>query len=295
MLVDTSIHTVSQLKGQTPGDIKIGLNSLAREWAAVKRVELAQGTTIPVDNTYLLAALQASVPHLDQIENIFTDLQRAHLEHPAQLYSTSDLQPLEQILARPEFQGLVPAQTQDNQWLSKLWDSFVRWLRSLYLRIFGKPPGSISIDTSMLTSPLAILSAVLLILMIAYVLRSLLVDFSSDAILKESGDGADETLSAEGAFEKAQRLSRERDFRSAVRYLYLSSLLLLDERGLLRYDRSKTNREYLRSVSYSPEIALPFRDVIQVFDDVWYGYHSLDEASFKHYSRRVEEIKDQVK
>jgi hypothetical protein len=28
-----------------------------------------------------------------------------------------------------------------------------------------------------------------------------------------------------------------------------------------------------------------------VFDNVWYGYHSLEEESFKHYSARVEELK----
>ena len=77
-----------------------------------------------------------------------------------------------------------------------------------------------------------------------------------------------------------------------MRYLYLSSLLLLDERGLLRYDRSKTNREYLSSLSNTPELSEPLNEVIDVFDNVWYGYHSLDEETFKHYSDRVEELKE---
>ena len=101
-----------------------------------------------------------------------------------------------------------------------------------------------------------------------------------------------EPLTSEDAFEKAQALSRGGDYRSAVRYLYLSSLLLLDERGLLRYDRTKTNREYLRSISRSPGLAKPLGEVIEVFDDVWYGYHSLEEETFKHYSDRVQELKE---
>jgi hypothetical protein len=32
--------------------------------------------------------------------------------------------------------------------------------------------------------------------------------------------------------------------------------------------------------------------VVDVFDNVWYGYHSVDEDSFKHYSDRVEELKE---
>jgi hypothetical protein len=68
--------------------------------------------------------------------------------------------------------------------------------------------------------------------------------------------------------------------------------MLLDERGLLRYDRTRTNREYLRTISDSPELAQPLTEVIEVFDNVWYGYHELDESSFKHYSNLVEELKE---
>ena len=65
-----------------------------------------------------------------------------------------------------------------------------------------------------------------------------------------------------------------------------------DAEELLRYDRTRTNREYLRTVSDSPELAQPLAEVIEVFDNVWYGYHEMDEASFKHYSDRVEELKE---
>jgi hypothetical protein len=41
--------------------------------------------------------------------------------------------------------------------------------------------------------------------------------------------------------------SSEGDYRTAVRYLYLSLLLLLEEHGLLRYDRPLTDREYLQA------------------------------------------------
>ena len=102
----------------------------------------------------------------------------------------------------------------------------------------------------------------------------------------------DEIITSKAAFAKAQKLSRTGDYRSAVRYLYLSALLIMDERGVLRYDRSKTNREYLRSVTDTPELAKPLGEVIEVFDDVWYGYHDLEEDTFKRYSNRVEELKE---
>jgi hypothetical protein len=77
-----------------------------------------------------------------------------------------------------------------------------------------------------------------------------------------------------------------------VRYLYLSSLLILDEHGVLRYDRSRTNREYLRSVSSKPELAKPLSDVIDVFDRVWYGYDSVDDETYQSYVKHVDELRE---
>ena len=136
-----------------------------------------------------------------------------------------------------------------------------------------------------------ILTVLLLAGILAYVFRGLFADLVAEARLNGNGN-QDEVLTSEAAFQRAQSLSRGRDFRSAVRYLYLSSLLLLDERGLLRYDRTRTNREVLHPVADKPELAQPLSEVVDVFDNVWYGYHELDEDRFKHYSDRVKELKD---
>jgi hypothetical protein len=92
--------------------------------------------------------------------------------------------------------------------------------------------------------------------------------------------------------QRAQTLSSQGDYRNAVRYLYLSSLLILDEQGLLRYDRSRTNREYLRSVSSKPQLAKPLSDVIDVFDRVWYGFEPVDEQAYRNYVEHVEELRE---
>jgi hypothetical protein len=78
-----------------------------------------------------------------------------------------------------------------------------------------------------------------------------------------------------------------------VRYLYLSALLLLDERGLLRYDRSRTNLEYLRTVRDSPDLVRPLRSVIEIFDRVWYGFEAIDPRTYQEYVERVDELRKQ--
>ena len=51
--------------------------------------------------------------------------------------------------------------------------------------------------------------------------------------------------------------------------------------------------EYLRGVAGKPELAAILRDVIDVFDRVWYGFQSMDEKAFAHYARRVEQLRQQ--
>ena len=283
-LVDRSLQVVNGLKNHSAGEIKIGLGQLAIQWEAVTQVSMNDGQVIPIDNSYLLGALNADQPDLVRIENILSALQTAHKVYPSKIFSTADLDSLKQIFLLPEFQW----QTQTNplnDWFQQQWDRFNKWLNGILGNRTITIPG-------IGLSPLAIIATLLLLLVLVYVFRSLFADLINEARINGNGEHGDELLTSDVAFKRAQTLSQGGDYRSAVRYLYLSSLLLLDERGLLRYDRSKTNREYLRSISGSPELSEPLQEVIDVFDNVWYGYHELDEESFKHYSKRVEELKE---
>jgi hypothetical protein len=285
-LVESSHQTIHDLKGKSTETIRAALDDLAAQWQAVTEVQLASGETIPLDNGYILSALRAESPNLTELTKTFDSLLAAHTDYPDPRFTNQALQPLKKILARPEFQWQEEAPNPINEWFQKLWDRFAAWLDKLFpdkTVNIGIPGMNLSIWTW--------LTILLLVLILAYVFRGLFADLVAEAKLNGNGD-ADEVLTADSAFERAQTLSRGGDYRAAVRYLYLSSLLLLDERGLLRYDRTRTNHEVLRTVSEKPELAQPLSEVIDVFDNVWYGYHELDEDRFKHYSDRVEELKE---
>ncbi len=279
-LVDQSRQAVANLKGQSAEKVRAGLDDLALRWEAVKAVRLENGEVIPLDNSFILSALRAEKPDLNNLGKLLAALRAAREDYPAAQFTAKDIQPVKEILSRPEFQWKEQEPNPINEWIQKLWDRIAKWLDKIIP------------DVSLPDVDLSPLAVILLVLVLLYAFRGLFVDLISDARLNGNGETGDEVLTAESAFQRAQSLSRGGDYRSAVRYLYLSSLLLLDERGLLRYDRTRTNREYLRTVSDSPELAQPLSEVIEVFDNVWYGYHELDEASFKHYSDRVEELKE---
>ena len=66
----------------------------------------------------------------------------------------------------------------------------------------------------------------------------------------------------------------------AVRYLFLKTLRLLNERELIKYHIQATNREYVRQLSGSA-LGDPFRFLTGAYEKVWYGEFSLSEGQFE--------------
>lgn len=282
-LVQQSGQVISSLQGSSNTETIPELTALASQWKTTDKIRLEDGQTIQVDNSYLLSLLNASQPDIERISGLFDALLAAHKNYPSKIYTAQDLEPLHEILSGSEFQWKVKGPNPVSEFLDRIFRQFLEWLN----KILGGRGITIGGSPSLLYT----VAVIALCIVLFFVFRTLFVDFINEARLAEENI-AEELLTSESAFQKAQELSRGGDYRSAVRFLYLSSLLLLDERGLLRYDRSKTNREYLRSLSDSPDLEKPLSEVIEVFDEVWYGYHSLDEDTFKHYSDRVEELKE---
>jgi hypothetical protein len=187
---------------------------------------------------------------------------------------------LNAILARPNFQWEEP---QPGFW-QRLWQRVLRFLFDLI------PFGSSGLDLANLI--LALLGSAVLLLALFLAARALLRSVRPEAAAGQPV-GDERELTAELALEQAEAHSQRGDYRNAVRYLYLSTLLLLEDHGVLRFDRSRTNREYLRSVAGRPELFATLQSVVDVFDRVWYGFQPLDEAGYARYRRQVSQLESE--
>lgn len=274
-------QSILQLEGEPSETIRQELNELATQWEEVTAVELADGSVVQIDSKYLAMQLRSSPADPKRLESLLDELLNAHDRYPQNVFTLQDVEPLQEILARPEFQWKERQQ--------------VPWLADLYERLINFF-GRIFFDTANLVyqgRDLIKIAAVLLFLFaLFFISRGLSRSLAQEAELAAEEGANDEMLTSKGALKRAETLSMQGDYRNAVRYLYLSSLLVLDEQGLLRYDRSRTNREYLRSVSSKPELAKPLRDVIDVFDRVWYGFENVDEQTYQSYVRHVDELRE---
>ncbi|MEZ0541602.1 DUF4129 domain-containing protein [Fibrella arboris] len=71
-----------------------------------------------------------------------------------------------------------------------------------------------------------------------------------------------------------------RNYRMAVRLLYLQTLKNLTDRGLIRWQPNKTNRQYAQELTGNPN-RLGFEQLTSQFDYVWYGDFPIDETRFQ--------------
>lgn len=258
----------------------------AEALAAVEVLVLSDGQVLPVSNGHWLDELRQgnlAPGDLTLARARLVALTRARDSASGRASLTSDetFEHLEDILSRPEFsEGEMPVRGKS------LLQRVLEWLGRLFRRAQGEP------GINLLFTLLAV--AVVLAGLV-YVFRGSLRQWAAEG-QSQSDDvpGAEADLSSRRAGERAQSLAVAGDYRQAVRYLYLSTLLWLDEHRLLVYDASLTNREFLDQVAGGVaktglhEALVP---VVELFDRVWYGFMPLDGRGYAAYVRQVERVR----
>jgi hypothetical protein len=89
--------------------------------------------------------------------------------------------------------------------------------------------------------------------------------------------------------QQLQHFIQLRDYRQATRYLYLISLTLLNEKGLIQWHKETTNQEYLLQLKGS-SLESSFRSLTGIYDKVWYGEFPLNETLFNRLHQYFEDF-----
>lgn len=275
---------------------------LADGWASISAVTLPNNKILPIDHSDLVASIRE-----DELDTIYNRLAILHdldaelrIEEPEEDEALDDEESeplgvlpefspdnpemteesLDDILSRPKFQ-IDETTAVENDTMQRFWRRFLNWFSSLFAGV-GQIP--------FLRELMIGLGFIILLGIVGIALWQLRRNVQQGEVVEYDEFELERQLGSQGALEKAQNLSGEGDYRTAVRYLYLSTLLELESRNLLSYDRSRTNREYLRDIADKPELATLLKDVVGVFDAVWYGYEPLSESAYSAYQQRVEAL-----
>lgn len=263
---------------------RLGLEDVADQLLAADHVRLPDGTSAPVDNRWLAQALTPADPDFTTIAAQLGGLINA-LTLPDSAAPADALARLATILSNPPFAERAPV---DTGW----WENFINWLGRVIDSIFRPVSSAVSTGGETAAWIIGTIGVLLLLGVIGYLLLGLRRTMVANASASISDDEAH--LTARTALDQASEKARGGDHRTAMRYLYLSALLWLDERDMLRYDRALTNREYLERVSDNPLLRGRLQPIVETFDAVWYGHAPLDDAAFERYRAQVEALRSDV-
>ena len=257
------------------------LEAIASHLVSVRTVELPGGELLPVDHGYLAGLLRSDPPQIELALDILKETRNLGSWHTHSAES-SDLVALQQILSQSQFQMTDEAPNPVSEFFGRLFEGFLR----LLARFFSDSGSAGGLFNLALTF---VLGAGLITIFI-FIYRAGLRSVIAEAGLAASATSG-EHLTAEGAAVRAQEFSRQGDWRNAIRFLTISTILSLEARGLLPEDPTRTNREFLKSLRRNPELSAGLESITNIFDRVWYGFKTASEDDYAQVKALAEALK----
>jgi hypothetical protein len=204
-----------------------------------------------------------------------------------------DQSQIDKLKSAPDFDYTPKIQSQSwwaafKQWLGNLWGDFWEWL-------FGDVGAG-----SVLAFIIKILPYIILAFLLGFGIWLFIKLDPGGSALKQPGQpGVD--LSLEEEIIQKQDISkliakaiREKNYRLAIRYYYLSVLKKLREREIIEYQFQKTNAEYLSEIQ-DGFLKEQFRKITWIYDFIWYGDFHVDETQFEKAKVEFEDVLGNLK
>jgi hypothetical protein len=168
----------------------------------------------------------------------------------------------------------------ENEEKSGLWTDFKEWLYSILKKFFG-----IGDDSGFWTAFFEILPYLAMLLFVV-ILVWYLVRFNMGSQIMRQHVKSNVTLTEEEELlmtknlqELAEKAIEEKQYRLAVRYLYLDCIKRLDTKRLIRYTNDKTNFDYVREIQ-SNALSPHFKSLTISYEQIWYGQMVFDQVYF---------------
>ncbi len=215
---------------------------------------------------------------LDSLDSQIGTLRSALAKSPATLAPADAKASARAVLAGPEFASDPPPPP-------SIADKLAAWLDKLFQRRNPAPtPNVPNANPAVIQGILIVIAVGAFAVLVAVLVQAIgrrearakpLALDAEEAVLVEARDN-------NSLLALAEQSAHSGDYRRAFRLVYLASLVALDTNGVLRFDRSKTNWEYLRALRASGrgDVYTALTPLTREFDQVWYGFAPADRAQY---------------
>ncbi len=163
-------------------------------------------------------------------------------------------------------------------------DRVLNWLWRQLLRffewIFGVKYAKGILATILMALPY-IIGGIVLFLLIKFFVKTKIksaVSFSKNSAIINFSE--DEKLLQKSDLESlVQKAIENKDYRLAVRFLYLKTLKLLTDNELVNWEQQKTNDDYISEI-VDNSLKKSFENTTRIYDFVWYGNFQINNVQF---------------
>lgn len=185
--------------------------------------------------------------------------------------------------------------------LQRLMEMLAQWLSRIALpEVAAQVPIHIR---EVFQALLAFLTFVAILYAIYFALGLLLRGYDGWSRRRRRTDRAADPLSSSVALAQAGYWAERGRYDEGIRQLYLAALSLLDERRLVPFEESRSNREYRLLLARTPRsdrresvlsVAEPFARLAEAFEAVRYGRRPGALSSFWHCEETYRELRDSI-
>jgi hypothetical protein len=255
------------------------LAQVAALWDHVDAMTVGSASTFtPLDMTWLTDGLLTDPQHVDITDRLITINALLNGQNPSQVPQatlTAWTQALQRVLSDPRYQAPTPTPTTTPSPTPT-----------------SAPPPDLSGSVGILSGILQVLlSGIAVILLVGAGFYLVHLFARRQIALPGIETEADDPTTPANADTRAADKVEAGDYRRAVRYLYLSCLLSLDEQHLIQYDKALTNREHLAQLATNPALRQQMQGIVNTFERVWYGFAPVDANLYQQFRQSVEQIK----
>jgi hypothetical protein len=171
-----------------------------------------------------------------------------------------------------------------------LWDRVWDWVWWHINQVFETKAGRITIKTILILAAVAVI--VFFVMNVTGMKGGGLFGRSSYGDLSYSSSEEDiNSISFEDAIKQA--IDRK-DYRLAVRLLYLQTLKKLSDNGYINWQLNKTNSDYFSEVENKPWQSI-FKKLTRIFEYTWYGEMNVGNEQFQELQAEFQQFNNQLK
>jgi hypothetical protein len=304
----------SQLEQGTIPTRPLPLDVAVSRLGPIHVVVLGDGRPVPFDSKYIIRCLSitggATTSATQSIDFYQSELQMTE-EMRAQLRALSAGSP--NNAAQIKKIAIAELSKNDYQYepppLPSTADRFGDWLSKqigiFFSKLFPKnmPASNVNLPPNFLTVMGHVLMGIVIVVgvgIVTYLVVILIrwiMDRKNGGRIIAADDAAETALlearDVDTILVRANQLADAGEYRKAFRLIYLASLVALDTDGILHFDRSRTNWEYLRELRRAGrrdlyDMLVPFT---REFDRIWYGFGVADASAYAGAVIRYKDLK----